>query len=204
MDCHAALSMSIGLADTEESTKIKPVEAQRPPNVTPQVVHLLVYSPVVMLAVALAFVAFANGLRNPGRGRAPRTAFTPSRSLRMQSDVNVDVAVIGGGIAGTTISWLLQEREGLQVALIDPKVNVPGAWYPNYGEWRDEWHALSERLKLPELKECTTTEWEWTDCFFGGSFDVPMEKRTTLQRPYVRVDRVKMQALLRGRFDKAN
>jgi len=114
------------------------------------------------------------------------------------------VAVIGGGIAGTTISWLLQEREGLQVALIDPKVDVPGAWYPNYGEWRDEWHALSERLALPELKECTTNEWEITDCFFGGSFDVPMTTRTTLPRPYVRVDRIKMQALLRQRFKKAN
>lgn len=123
----------------------------------------------------------------------------------MQSaDINVDVAVIGGGIAGTTISWLLQEREALNVALIDPKVNVPGAWYPNYGEWRDEWEALSERLKLPELNGCTTNEWEITDCFFGGSFDIPMAARTTLPRPYVRVDRVKMQALLRDRFNKAN
>jgi len=164
-----------------------------------------------MRAVALAYLAtYVVGLRQTGRrGHAVPSlgvASTSTMSLRMQVDVdvNVDVAVIGGGIAGTTISWLLQEREGLQVALIDPKVNVPGAWYPNYGEWRDEWHALSERLKLPELKECTTTEWERTDCFFGGSFDVPMEKRTTLQRPYVRVDRVKMQSLLRGRFDKAN
>lgn len=118
-------------------------------------------------------------------------------------DINVDVCVIGGGIAGTTISWLLQERENLQVALIDPKVNKPGSWYPNYGEWRDEWEALSERLALPELRGCTTTEWEKTDCFFGGSFEVPMAARTTLARPYVRVDRIKMQALLRGRFDAA-
>ena len=121
----------------------------------------------------------------------------------LQADITVDVAVIGGGIAGTTISWLLQERENLKVALIDPKVNTPGAWYPNYGEWRDEWHALSDRLALPELRACTTTEWDITDCFFGGSFDVPMNARTTLPRPYVRVDRVKMQALLRGRFTQA-
>lgn len=130
--------------------------------------------------------------------------FFMTQSEHDQADLVVDVAVIGAGIAGTTISWLLQEREALQVALIDPKVNVVGAWYPNYGEWRDEWHSLSDRLKLPELKECTTTEWEITDCFFGGSFDIPMEQRTTLERPYVRVDRVKMQSLLRGRFDNAN
>jgi len=127
-------------------------------------------------------------------------------SLRMSSSpetLNLDVAVIGGGIAGSTISWLLQERHGLKVGLIDPRANSQGTWYPNYGEWRDEWHALSDRLALPELKECTTNEWEITDCFFGGSREVPMDEKTTLPRPYVRVDRIKMQALLRGRFDKS-
>ena len=113
---------------------------------------------------------------------------------------SVDVAVIGGGIAGTSISWLLSERQNLSVALIDPRVNVKGAWYPNYGEWRDEWHALSQRLGLPELRDCTTTEWETTECFFGGSYGMPFEERTLLERPYVRVDRVKMQSLLRERF----
>ena len=128
-----------------------------------------------------------------------------SNELGVNTDItNVDVCVIGGGIAGSTISWLLQERENCTVALIDPRVNDPGTWYPNYGEWRDEWHTLSKRLNLPELKECTTTEWEKTDCFFGGSNDVPMTERTTLNRPYVRVDRIKMQKLLRSRFSAAN
>lgn len=113
---------------------------------------------------------------------------------------DVDVAVIGGGIAGTTISWLLSDRQNLSVALIDPRVDVEGAWYPNYGEWRDEWEALSQRLDLPELRQCTTTEWETTECFFGGSYNMPFEERTILERPYVRVDRVKMQKLLRGRY----
>ncbi len=75
--------------------------------------------------------------------------------------------------------------------------------YPNYGEWQDEWRVLSERLKLSELKECTTTEWEKTDCFFGGSHDMPIDERTTLPRAYVRVDRVKMQKLLRDKFKEA-
>ena len=141
---------------------------------------------------------------SPGFSSEPQPLQEVGRAENLHAaDINVDVCVIGGGIAGTTISWLLQEREKLQVALIDPKVNKPGSWYPNYGEWRDEWEALSERLALPELRGCTTTEWEKTDCFFGGSFEVPMAARTTLARPYVRVDRIKMQALLRGRFDAA-
>lgn len=119
------------------------------------------------------------------------------------NSIDVDVAIIGGGIAGSSISFLLQEREKLSVALIDPRVDTPGTWYPNYGEWRAEWHHLSDRLNLPELKECTTTEWEKTDCFFGGSFEIPKDERTTLERPYVRVDRIKMQALLRERFSVA-
>lgn len=123
--------------------------------------------------------------------------------LASHDSVEVDVAIIGGGIAGSSISWLLQEREKCSVALIDPRVNTPGTWYPNYGEWRNEWHHLSDRMQLPELKECTTTEWEITDCFFGGSFDMPQDERTTLPRPYVRVDRIKMQSLLRSRFAAA-
>ena len=135
-------------------------------------------------------------------GLRPRTSARPATSSfgLHSTRRNVDVAVIGGGIAGTTISWLLSERQNLSVALIDPRVNVKGAWYPNYGEWRDEWHALSQRLGLPQLKECTTTEWETTECFFGGSYDMPIEQRTVLERPYVRVDRVKMQNLLRERY----
>ena len=125
------------------------------------------------------------------------------RMLASHESFEVNVAIIGGGIAGSSISWLLQEREKCSVALIDPRVNTPGTWYPNYGEWRSEWHHLSDRLQLPELKECTTTEWEITDCFFGGSFDMPADERTTLPRPYVRVDRIKMQSLLRSRFAAA-
>jgi lycopene beta-cyclase len=126
-------------------------------------------------------------------------------SVRMSAsaDVDVDVAVIGGGIAGSIISWSLQETEKCRVALIDPQVNKPGTWYPNYGAWRCEWHRIADRLKLQELKDCTTTEWEITDCFFGGSNEMPVDQRTTLPCPYIRVDRVKMQALLRNRFAAA-
>jgi len=46
--------------------------------------------------------------------------------LHMQSasasgPVAVDVAVLGSGIAGATIAYLLQEQQSLSVALIDPR-----------------------------------------------------------------------------------
>ena len=146
--------------------------------------------PAVVTYLLLAVMV--NGLLQP------RPMFNQQKShgkltLTMAS-YKVDVAVIGAGIGGSTISWLLQEQHSCSVALIDPRVNKPGSWYPNYGAWRNEWHCLSERLKLPELKQCTTTEWEITDCFFGGSNDIPNNERLTLPNPYVRVDRVKLQS----------
>jgi flavin-dependent dehydrogenase len=122
-----------------------------------------------------------------------------ARVLRMGETREVDVAVIGAGVGGMTISWMLAERENLETALIDPQVES-GSWYPNYGSWSKEWDALSAKLDLPELKQCLTNEWEYTDCFFGGSNDVPMTQRTTLQQPYVRVDKKKMRDLYLSRF----
>lgn len=121
-----------------------------------------------------------------------------TRRLSMAVD-EVDVAVLGAGVGGCTIAWMLADREECKVALIDPKVET-GTWYPNYGEWRKEWNYLSETFELPEMRECLTTEWEYTDCFFGGSNEIPMSKRTTLKQPYVRVDKKKLKSLFLGRF----
>lgn len=44
------------------------------------------------------------------------------------SIINVDVAVIGGGIGGTAISWALQENKKLKVAVIDPRFDGEGTW----------------------------------------------------------------------------
>ena len=42
--------------------------------------------------------------------------------------MSCDCAVIGAGPAGSVISWLLAERGGLEVALIDPNLDKP---WPN-------------------------------------------------------------------------
>lgn len=114
-----------------------------------------------------------------------------------------DVTILGGGPAGTTLAWMLQEQHRLSVAMVDPRGDSDATWYPNYGEWQDEWYHLADRLQLPELRLCTTNNWENTDCFFGGDAKTPSSHRTRLSRPYVRVDRVKLQKLLRHRFREA-
>jgi lycopene beta-cyclase len=43
-----------------------------------------------------------------------------------------------------------------------------------------------------------------TDTYFGGSFDLPEDDKLTLDRAYVRVDRKKMQRLIKDRFRQAN
>ena len=115
---------------------------------------MLAVSLSLVLVVILLLTSMTVGFHN----RNINSYISISRSnTRIFMTTNVDVAVIGGGIAGninsiiiivssiiiiltliigSTISWLLQEREGLKVALIDPRANTPGSWYPNYGEWR--------------------------------------------------------------------
>ena len=141
------------------------------------------------------------------QGRSLTAPLARLRGLRMaggralrppphMTDGDYDVAVVGGGPAGYTVA-ALTAREGLSVALIDP--DPERSWPNNYGAWRTEWEALAQRLQIPELLDCVNVNWEVTDCFFGGSFDMPFEQRTRLDRAYLQVDRGKfkecMQAL---------
>ena len=110
------------------------------------------------------------------------------------ADLTVDVAVVGGGPAGYVMAALLGRSEH-SVALVDPKPE--GAWPNNYGSWREEWEALAASLQMPELLDCVSTNWAVTDCFFGGSFDTPDDERLRLDRAYLKVDRLRLKALLR-------
>lgn len=52
---------------------------------------------------------------------------------------DVDVAIIGGGPAGSVMAALLAEQHKLKVVLMDPKLEE--RWIPNYGVWLEEWQG---------------------------------------------------------------
>ena len=70
--------------------------------------------------VLLAAISVANGfLSTPNR---------PPRVPVAAADMSCDCAVIGAGPAGSVMAWLLAERGGLEVALVDPSIDRP---WPN-------------------------------------------------------------------------
>jgi len=89
--------------------------------------------------------------------------------------------------------------------------NFDTEWVPNYGVWSDEWDAILQayqsfgiELKGGSEGGCIDHEWNVTDCYFGGSFDIPMEQRMRLERPYKRVDKNALQESLSTGFRHVN
>ena len=48
-------------------------------------------------------------------------------------------------------------------------------------------------MQLPELLECTASNWQVTDCFFGGSFDTPFDDKLRLDRAYLQASRTPLE-----------
>ena len=104
-----------------------------------------------------------------------------------------EVLVLGSGPAACSIASLLATK--LNVVLADQTFDRE--WVPNYGVWKDEWQAVCQKyqtqfaITLDGGKEGSAIDREWpiTDCFFGGSFDIPVDQRMRLDRPYCRVDK---------------
>jgi lycopene beta-cyclase len=112
-------------------------------------------------------------------------AMTPTTSCQ--------VLVFGSGPAGRSIAALLAAR-GVDVILADRQADR--AFPPNYGVWEDEWQTVCDvyqRMGVPltggRNDQAIDWRWEKTDCYFGGSFDIPVTERMRLDRPYLRVDR---------------
>ena len=68
--------------------------------------------------------------------------------------------------------------------------------------WEDEWESVRSSFASffqPLGPSCIETTWSVTDCYFGGSFDVPVGERLRLERPYCRVDRDALRRALSPR-----
>lgn len=148
-------------------------------------------------AAVLVLAAGAAALLAAPRPRNPH----PMRAAAASTENDYDVAVVGAGPAGSVAAWLLAEREGLRVALVDANLDKP--WPNNYGAWEAEWRALDELLPELELNGCVDAAWPRTDCFFGGSWGMDQEARTTLAKAYCRVDRLALKGRLRQQSEKA-
>lgn len=120
-------------------------------------------------------------------------------------DYNCDVLVLGSGPAARSIASLLGAND-LKVVLADK--NEQRDWAPNYGAWQDEWNAILDKYASMGVKldggnqgQCIDRAWQVTDCYFGGSFDIPTENRMRLDRPYYRVDRFSLRKSLMGNYE---
>ncbi len=114
-------------------------------------------------------------------------------------DEECDVLVLGSGPAARAIACLLSSpKSNLDVIVADS--NYDRQWAPNYGVWEDEWQSIVTKYeqdfgrKLGQ--ECIDRKWSVTDCYFGGSFDIPTTERFRIDRPYYRVDKNALQSAL--------
>ena len=122
--------------------------------------------------------------------------FDTASGKNESADDNCDVLVLGSGPAARSIASLLSKD--LDVLLAD--TSYDRRWPPNYGVWEDEWQSICTLYKdsfnhdLPQT--CIDRSWKVTDCYFGGSFDIPTEQRLRIDRPYYRVDKNALQDAL--------
>ena len=114
--------------------------------------------------------------------------FSTSGSERIESDI----LVLGSGPAARAIASLLSNSKtsSWNVCLADQTYDR--SWVPNYGVWEDEWEAVSKMFNEYagiNILNCINRRWGVTDCYFGGSFGIPIAERFRIDRPYLRVDR---------------
>jgi len=107
-----------------------------------------------------------------------------------------DVLVLGSGPGGRAIASLLSAKSGANMNVILADQNYDREWAPNYGAWQDEWDGVVDKYMAAGVElgggnvgKSIDREWSVTECFFGGSFGMPMDDRLRLDRAYYRVDK---------------
>ncbi|MEQ9259517.1 MAG: FAD-binding oxidoreductase [Roseovarius sp.] len=133
----------------------------------------------------------------------------------MDTDVSVDVAIVGGGFVGLwTALWLLEEQPGISVAVFDKGPIGQGAsslnggllmsWWPKIGRLSDLagredglWLADQTTRNIPELQDYLMREqvdaevvlggWLWTNTAeaHANSWQGVLDKSRELERPHV-------------------
>ena len=176
----------------------------------------IVAATILLTASELSFLSHAF-VANPTRsflGAATGSAHNSrvaSSSSKLKSgnsddfDDSCDVLVLGSGPAGCAIASLLGAKGNLDVVVANKDFDAD--WVPNYGVWQDEWKTVLDRyesfgidINEGEAEKVIDRTWDVTDCYFGGSYDIPTEERMRLDRPYHRVDRFALKKSLTRNF----
>nr|AUE44520.1 lycopene epsilon-cyclase [Grateloupia turuturu] len=114
---------------------------------------------------------------SPSTPSSPPSSYPTPEKLQSHSKIALyDVLVIGAGPAGLSLSSALGQRQ-LTVACADPQLHKP--WPNHYGVWEDEFQKVG-------LADCATARYENTTIYAG-------QKKIVLDRPYIRVDRIKLK-----------
>jgi len=162
---------------------------------------------ISLSASALCFAGGVTAFMGPSRSFLYQSSRVSTSQRRMAAaagetyDDTCDILVLGSGPAGSAIASLLGAKGDLDVVVADQ--NFDTDWVPNYGVWNDEWQTILDRYADFGIEfeggnegRCVNRYWPVTDCYFGGSFDIPAEQRLRLDRPYCRVDRFALKKSL--------
>lgn len=128
------------------------------------------------------------------------SSLTDNDNSSSSYDEECDVLVLGSGPAARAIATLLSSPKSSNLNVILSDSNYDRDWAPNYGVWEDEWQSIVTRYNQEFgrtlIEECIDRKWSVTDCYFGGSFDIPTEERLRIDRPYYRVDKYSLKDTL--------
>ncbi len=171
----------------------------------------IITATILLTASELSFAFVSNPSRSFAATGSAQRIRVASGSSKLNSgisddyDDSCDVLVLGSGPAGCAIASVLGAKGDLDVVVANK--DFDNDWVPNYGVWEDEWQTILDRYNSVGIDindgvpdKVVDRKWSVTDCFFGGSYDIPTEQRMRLDRPYYRIDRFALKESLTKNF----